>query len=401
MQRRPHTSLKRWRIAQIDWMVVYILTFFVLASTIIIRSAVEGQHSFTGIHQRHVFNYAVAFLMMMITAMINYRVWVRWAHYFYGIGVLGLLAVYFFGVIKNGARGWFTIPLVGMDLQPAELMKLFLILFLAQRLALRDGKTLVVWRDVVPLAALMVLPFMLVLIQPDLGNAIIYGVIFLGMLWVANVKFVVVLAGMIGATVIAGASFYALTTFHAPIEAFLQTHGAGHWMQRIDTFLYPDQASKHATYQITNSLRAIGSGALWGEGYMQGDSVHGGFIPYTYSDSIFVVIGEEFGFLGASLLLLLYFFLLYRLVWIAIACPERSGSYIILGVVTMLAFQIFQNIGMFLAILPLTGITLPFISYGGSSLLINLISIGLALSIHLHGKMNHRDQKATATINMP
>jgi len=107
-------------------------------------------------------------------------------------------------------------------------------------------------------------------------------------------------------------------------------------------------------------------------------------VPYTYSDSIFVVVGEEFGFMGASALLLLYFLLIYRLILISIQSGEAGGSYVIIGIVSMFVFQIFQNIGMFIGILPLTGITLPFVSYGGSSLLINMLSVGLALSIRVH-----------------
>jgi rod shape determining protein RodA len=168
---------------------------------------------------------------------------------------------------------------------------------------------------------------------------------------------------------------------------YLEANDMQKWVHRLDriqTFVDPDSASADAKYQVANSMRAIGSGSLFGEGFKQGDSVQKGFIPYPYSDSVFVVIGEEFGFVGASLLLLMYFLLIYRMIYIAIQVTDRVGSFIIVGIVSMYVFQVFENIGMLIGIMPLTGITLPFVSYGGSSLLINMLSIGLVMSIQVH-----------------
>jgi len=164
----------------------------------------------------------------------------------------------------------------------------------------------------------------------------------------------------------------------------LEKRDSEHWVRRIDTFLYPDQVSSDDRHQIQNSLIAIGSGGLTGEGYLQGEYVHKRFVPLTYSDSIFVVVAEEFGFIGCSVLLLLYFLLIYRMIWIAIQCDHFSGAFLVVGIVSMFVFQAFQNIGMLLGIMPLTGITLPFISYGGSSLLINMASVGLVMSTRLY-----------------
>lgn len=124
---------------------------------------------------------------------------------------------------------------------------------------------------------------------------------------------------------------------------------------------------------------------MTGEGYMKGETVQSERVPLTYSDSIFVVIAEEFGFLGSSVLLLLYFVLIHRLILISLECRDTGGPYLIVGIVAMLLYQIFENIGMFIGLMPLTGITLPFISYGGTSLLINMASIGVAMSIRIHG----------------
>jgi rod shape determining protein RodA len=372
------------KFKRIDWAIVAILIVFMVFSTLIVRSAVYQNSVFEGIHYRHMLNYALGFLVLIGSTLVNYRLLLRAAPYLFGIGVLSLVAVRLYGSVKNGARGWFTIPGIGMDVQPAEIMKLFLILMIAYFLARRAGETLELVRGVFPTGMIAFIPFVLVLWQPDLGNAIIYFVILVGMLWIANVKYTHVLLGLAIAVGGIAGTIVMIDTYHDPIEAFLEEKDAGHWMDRIDAYLNPELATKDQTYQVDNSVRAIGSGALFGEGYMQGSSVHNNFIPYTYSDSIFVVIGEEFGFLGSSVLLLFYFLLIYRLILISIISTEPGGAYIIIGIVSMFVFQIFQNIGMFLGILPLTGITLPFISYGGSSLLINMLSIGLALSIRVH-----------------
>lgn len=389
MQAKPNATSFRWKMTQIDWLIVGLLVCFAAISIMLIQSAIVGQGvAFAHAHEKQLINYGIAFIVFFVLSGINYRVWIASAGWWYVAGIGSLVAVYVWGATKNGARGWFTLPGIGFDVQPAELMKWILILMLAAWLGRRGKEVLRFWIDIVPMAVLVLLPFGLVLMQPDLGNALIYGVVFIGMLWVARLRWTVI-ASFILLVVMAGfVFFYAVTTYHAEFKQFLEERGAGHWMERIDTFLYPEKASVHATYQVTNSLRAIGSGSLMGEGYMKGDSVHGGFIPYTYSDSIFVVLGEEFGFLGASFLLVLYFLLLYRIVWMAINYPEPSGKYVLIGVVVMLSFQIVQNIGMFLALLPLTGITLPFISYGGTSVLMNMACMGLAMSVHLHSDAN-------------
>jgi rod shape determining protein RodA len=380
------------RLLKLDWMIVLILIVFMVASTLIVRSAVINSPVFDGIYIRHLINYGVGFLMFFVAALMNYRILLKLSPFLYVLGIISLIMVYFFGVTKNGARGWFNIPGIGMDIQPAEVVKLFIILTVAYFLARKNGELLGLFKDVIPTGMIVFVPFVLVLMQPDLGNAVIYLVILVGMLWIANVKYLHVLIALIIGGLIAFGGVYLLTQYHDPIDQFLEEQGAGHWMDRIDAYLDPEEASSDQNYQLGNSMMAIGSGALFGEGYLQGSSVQSGRIPYTYSDSIFVVVGEEFGFLGSSILLMLYFLLIYRLILISIQCRNAGGSYMIIGIVSMLVFQIFQNIGMFLAILPLTGITLPFFSYGGSSLVINMLSIGLALSIRVHANDDLKDE---------
>ncbi|WP_269432434.1 FtsW/RodA/SpoVE family cell cycle protein [Gordoniibacillus kamchatkensis] len=154
-------------------------------------------------------------------------------------------------------------------------------------------------------------------------------------------------------------------------------------LHRIQTFLDP-ASDPDMSYQVVNSITAVSAGQLMGEGYLQGLLVQGGRIPYDYADSIYVVIGEEFGFVGSSLLLLLYFVLIYRMIRIVMESEDLAGSYLVTGVISMFTLQIFENIAMHTGLMPLTGIALPFVSYGGSSLLTNMISMGLVLSVKIH-----------------
>ena len=238
--------------------------------------------------------------------------------------------------------------------------------------------------DLLLIAALAFVPFILVMIQPDLGNAIIYLVILLGMLWIGNVKYSHVLLGL---TIIVGGLLlfiFLFNTYNKQIHDYLYEKEKVHWYERINGFINPATASEKEIYQASKAKIAIGSGGLTGDGYMKGESKNRKFIPYPYSDSIFVVIGEEFGFQGAAVVLMLYFLLIYRMIIIAFQCFDLRGSFIIIGIVSMYVFQVFQNIGMMIGLMPITGITLPFISYGGTSLLLNMLCIGLVFSVKAH-----------------
>jgi rod shape determining protein RodA len=326
--------------------------------------------------------YGIGFFAMVCVSLLDYRVLIKGAPFYYLFGLALLVAVYFYGSSVNSAQGWFRFG--GLSFQPAELFKFILILSLSYYLIKRNGEPLQFWRDVVTLSILTFVPFTLVMMQPDLGNALSYLVILTTLLWIGNMQYkhVLIVVLLIGA--LAASGWFVYNEYHAQIREFLDQHDKGYWLDRIDAVFRPDQASDNATYHVRNAKIAIGTGGLTGEGYLQGSSVQKGLVPYAYSDSIFVVIAEEFGFIGASALILLYFILLYRLILIALTCRTRAGAYISSGVAAMMLFQIFENIGMLMGISPSTGITLPFISYGGTSLLINMISFGFVQSIWIH-----------------
>lgn len=371
------------KLKKVDLGIVMLMAIFMVLSTLVVYSATIDQATFHNSYLKNMINYGIGFVLMFGVMFFDYRILLKASYYYYAVGVFLLVAVYQFGSKINGARGWFKLPL-GFSFQPAELMKLILIFMIAYLLAKRRGETLQFWRDIVPIGIVTFIPFALVLIQPDLGNALSFVVILIGMYWIGNVKFTHALIGFVLIAGFLSLFLYLYNTYHDDIKDYLKANGNEHWIVRIDTYLNPDKVSSDESYQVDNSIRAVGSGGLTGEGYLKGTSIHNRFIPLAYSDSIFVVVGEEFGFVGSSVLLLLYFLLIYRMIMISIQSAEMSGGFIVIGIVSMLVFQIFENIGMSIGLMPVTGVTLPFISYGGTSLLINMLCIGLIMSIRIH-----------------
>ncbi|REK62908.1 MAG: cell cycle protein [Cohnella sp.] len=371
------------RIKKIDWLMMLILVAFGVISALVVRSATFNDPKFANSDVKTLMFYGVGFVILLLITLFDYRLLLKTWYVWYALGILSLILVFFFGSNRNGAQGWFDLG-GGLTFQPAELMKLFLIIAVAAIMGRRQGEPLRFRTDVMAVAAASIVPFALVMIQPDLGNAIIYIFIVLGMLWIGNVRYTYVLIGL--ASVVAGLVLFVtlFNAFNTEIKEFLSDHNKSHWYQRINTYIHPDQATADERRQSEYAKIAIGSGGLTGDGYMQGESKNRKFIPYTYSDSIFVVIGEEFGFQGSAILLLLYFIFIYRMILIAYQCYDLRGSFVIIGIASMMVFQIFQNIGMMIGIMPITGITLPFISYGGTSLLLNMICIGLVFSIKAH-----------------
>ncbi|MDR9853423.1 FtsW/RodA/SpoVE family cell cycle protein [Paenibacillus sp. VCA1] len=388
------------KLKKVDYVVVFILLIFMGVSIMAIYSVTTGT-KFAGSHIKMLYFYILAFVVFFGLVLLDYKVLVKYALYIYLFGILLLIAVNFIGSDVNGAQGW--IKFGGFSLQPAELFKLILIIFLTYLLMKRPKAKLSLWRDVLPIGGLTFIPFALVMVQNDLGNALSYILILLGLLWIGNIKFLHAFLALVILAAVAVGGIFSYIHFHDNIEKFLKNIGREHWTERIDPWLVPDKATAKASYHTKNAKLAIASGGMMGEGYMQGTSVQSGRVPYTYSDSIFVEIAEEFGFVGSSVVLLLYFILIHRMILICLECRDRAGPLLIVGVISMMLYQIFENIGAFIGLMPLTGITLPFISYGGTSLLINVASIGIVMSVRVHGHEVSEDivspapQKMSAT----
>ncbi len=304
--------------------------------------------------------------IVVVTALIDYN---QLRHYLipiYGINLLLLLVVIFLGRESHGAQRW--IPLGGFHLQPSEFAKIFIVITLAIFLSTRKGE---VSNPVDVLLAFVHvgLPWILIFKQPDLGTALVLLAILMGILLAAGVKMryyiAIVLAGLLLGLVMV--NFHVLKDYQ---------------MKRLMVFIDPDVDPLGAGYNLQQSKIAVGSGELTGKGLFSGTQTNLQFLPARHTDFIFSVIGEELGFLGAALLLGLYFVIISRGIRIAAASKNMFGTLIAVGVVSMWLFQILVNIGMTIGIMPVTGIPLPFISSGGSSLWTNLAGVGLLLSVY-------------------
>ena len=307
----------------------------------------------------------VGLIFMTVFAFVDYHVWYRLAKPIYGLTLVMLAAVAFAGHSALGAQRWIGVgPIV---FQPSEPAKLLVTLSVAALLANPKRKLDKWWSLLVPIVAVAV-PALLVLKQPDLGTALVLVVILTTMLFFAVPK--LWQFGVYAAVLVAGA---------AASPLFLH----GYQRERLLVFLDPSHDPQGAGWSLIQSKIAVGSGELFGKGLYNGTQTQLGFVPEHATDFIFTVIGEELGFVGAMILLSLYALLIGMGLLAVTAARDRYGLLVAAGIVAMFAFHLLVNVGMTVGIMPVTGIPLPFISYGGSSLVTCLASVGVLLNIHL------------------
>lgn len=319
---------------------------------------------------RHLVTAAVGLGLALLVSRVGQQRVRLAAPWVYAGSLLALLAVLTpLGRTVNGSRSW--IPLVGgFTAQPAELAKVGLCLALATLLAGQAERGLAPGRREVALAALLVaLPTTLILLQPDLGSAMVVVAVGAVMVTAAGVP----RRWLVGAALLAVALVVlALTT---PVLSDYQR-------DRITSFVDPSADPQGSGYQTRQVRLAIGAGGMWGQGFMNGERTQGGFVPYQLNDFIFSVAGEELGFVGATGLLLLLAFVVGRVLLVASRAADPFGRLVGVGVATWLAVQVVQSVGMNLGLLPVTGLPLPFISYGGSSMLVSWLAVGLVDAAH-------------------
>ncbi|MBB6670724.1 FtsW/RodA/SpoVE family cell cycle protein [Cohnella nanjingensis] len=328
-----------------------------------------------GLHVSNLILLGAFCVPMLLVAMIDYRLLTgKITYLLYAIGIGMLVIVQTSGENINGAVRWLRFG--QLQIQPSEMVKLFTILLICHLLQRRQGEKLRLWRDVVPICAVVAVPVLLIMKQPDLGTSLVFVGILLGMLWMGNIRTLYLLLFIGILTALISSIVYLYHSNYELLAKFVKPHQ----MARIQTFLDP-ASDPDKSWHVRNAISAVGSGQLYGD---DGFYLKQGYIPYAYSDSVYVVIGEKYGFVGSAILLLLYYGLIYRMVIIIWEGRDLRGAYLIVGLISMMVFQIFVNIGMHIGLLPLTGISLPFISYGGSSQLTNMIAVGLALSVKMH-----------------
>lgn len=352
-----------------DW----VLTGFVLAicalGVLQIHSATEHT-KFAGAHIKQIYWILGGLGAMFVVSLFNYQALLEQVHWMYILALSSLIAVLLFGQRYLGAKRWIKMP-GGAHFQPSEWVKLILILAVAKYFAELQQRELS-WPDFMKAGAIVGFPMLLVLKQPDLGTALTYMPVaimglFLGSLrWKQAMVIVMILALLLPVAWIKVLKPYQ--------------------KERLSSFRDPDADRQGSGYQVNQSLIAVGSGGVWGS--RQGSQTHLAFLPVPQTDFIFAAFAEEHGFVGALGLLLLYFIVLMRLTQNAQTAPDRAGAFLVMGVVAVLSFHILVNVGMVVGFMPVTGIPLPLMSYGGSSVLFMFLALGIVMNVRMRRFVN-------------
>jgi rod shape determining protein RodA len=355
-------------LRNLDYVLIAVTVLLLLISLVIIGSATHvntpSDDRYWYVQRQGIFA-AINIFLVFVMLHFDYKSLGHYANFLYGINMVMLLAVMFVGQSALGAQRWIQIGPI--NLQPSEFSKLIMIISLAHMLDKRSGQ-LNTYREIFPIFVYVGIPFLLVLKQPDLGTALVFGAILLGMIFIAGVSLKHLLTIMGGGLALLPIFWHFLKDYQK---------------QRLTVFLDPNVDPLGSGYHIIQSKIAIGSGMLFGKGLFGGTQSQLNFLPENHTDFIFAVIGEELGFVGAMIILLLYFILLYRAVKIAGVARDNFGMILATGIASMLTFHVLVNVGMTAGIMPVTGIPLPLMSYGVSSLTTNMVSIGILLNIYM------------------
>jgi rod shape determining protein RodA len=397
--------------AEIDWLLLALPVGLTIFGGVMIRSA-ELNQGLTDWWQHWVTG-GIGLVLAMVVARYRYDNLLHWRWVIYGITNLSLLAVIFIGTSALGAQRW--IPIGGFYVQPSEFAKLGMIITLAAMLHERTAATIPAMLRALGVTAV---PWALVFIQPDLGTSLVFGAISLGMLYWGNANpgWLMLMISPLVSAILFNLGFFVSPWFFALVGLWvllmaiiawrtLPWHRAGalatvvvnliggevghllwgvlkdYQRDRITLFLDPNKDPLGGGYHLIQSRIAIGAGQLWGRGLTKGTQTQLNFIPEQHTDFIFSAIGEELGFVGCLLVLIAFWLICFRLVIIAQNARDNFGSLLAIGVLSMLIFQVVVNVGMTIGLAPVTGIPLPWVSYGRSAVLTNFVAIGLVESV--------------------
>ena len=325
--------------------------------------------------KRHVINIVIGLVMAYGTTLIDYRLLRAYTPIVWALGVLGLIAVLTPGVgsTVNGAKAWIALP-GGFQIQPAELAKISIILGISMILADKNGVGVDPSdRDVVKALAVAAVPILLIMLQPDLGTTLIIS---------ASIVLMIAVSGA-PTRWVAGLMLLALLGGFVAVKAGVVSQ---YQIKRLQSFVDPSADPQQSGYQLRQARITIGSGGILGRGLFHGPQTNGRFVPEQQTDFIFTVAGEETGFVGSGLLLLFFGLFFWRAFLIARRTDDLFGRLVCVGVIAWFALQTFENIGMSMGLMPMTGVPLPFISYGGSSMFATLIGFGLLQNVHLRSR---------------
>lgn len=370
-----------------DWPLTIILILFFCVSLLAIASAqTSGQYNENYV-VKQVINYAIFVFIAAFVMYFDPDQYKKLAWPLYVFGLVLLIAIIVIPtstgitIERNGAKSWFSTP-IG-SLQPAEFMKTFFILASAYLISKHNERYQIktIKSDLKLLGKIgltLIVPLGLIMMQPDLGSGLVFIAITAALVIVAGVTWKIILP-LFGGAVLFGGSLLWMALY---MQDFLEkTFGfQPYQFARIYSWLDPYSYATSDGYHLITSLNAIGSGEIFGKGFMSREV----YVAENHTDFIFAVIGEEWGFIGASAVICLYFLLVYHLTKMTLLLKDPFCTYVCAGIIAMITFHVFENIGMTIQLLPITGIPLPFISYGGSSMMGNALAIGLVYSMKFH-----------------
>lgn len=368
---RLNNVLDRKLLRNIDFTIIITTILLVVYGVIAIASATHVMEN--GINKNvkvQIAAFFIGIIAILIVLLIDYKNYGDFQKTIYVINIILLLSLFVVGIKVKGSRSW--IDLGPVNFQPSEVVKIGFILCFAKFLEKRKNKLNHIL-EVLPCLLYISVPIILIQLQPDTGTMLVFVFISAIMLFVAglNYKYIIVAIG----------------TFIASAPALWFFVLKPHQKSRIMVFLHPELDQMGAGYNVLQSMRAIGSGKLLGKGLFKGTMNNLNYVPESRTDFIYSVIGEELGLVGATILILLFLLLLLRCIHIAKVSKDDYGMLICTGIMAMYLFHVLQNIGMTIGVLPVTGIPLPFISYGGSALVTNMVAIGLVLNVGMRRQL--------------
>ena len=365
MRERPH-------ISDLDWWLLAIVSAICALGVLEIYSSTRNS-AMAGMQWRQLLWLGLGLVLMLIISRIDYHTLLDQAPVIYLVGIGALLLVLGMGHSHFGAKRW--VAIAGVPLQVSEFVKLIIIVVLARFFTevRTDRLTLV---DLAKAAALVGVPAVFILMQPDLGTAMtlipvaLVGAFLAGIHWKHMTVALVLCAAL------------------APIGWHMRNHLKPYQRQRLETFLRPEESPQKAGYQVLQSEIAVGSGGFWGKGFGKGSQNQLGFVPVRYSDFILASLAEELGFAGVFVTLALYLALLLRLLENAQKAKDRAGMFLVMGVTSILGFHVLVNAAMVIGYMPVTGIPLPLMSYGGSATVFVFMALGLVMNVRMRRFVN-------------
>lgn len=377
LNRNPYRRAHRTSFfAGFDPILTAAVGALLVIGTLLVYAATRDWYSANGLDpeyylKRHVINIVIGIVLAWGTTIIDYRLLRAYTPFIWGLGVFGLILVLIPGVGSeiNGAQAWIGLPF-GFQVQPAEIAKISIIIGISMLLSERTHNSDEPSnQDVLKALGVAALPILLILLQPDMGTVFIIS---------ASVVTIIAVSGaptrwVVGLLLVAVIGGFVATKTGVVTE---------YQLKRLQSFVDPNADTQGAGYQLRQARITVGSGGLLGTGLFDGPQTSGRFVPEQQTDFIFTVAGEQLGFIGSGFIIFLLFIVLMRGFAIARRSTDPYGTLVSTGVVAWFAFQIFENIGMTLGLMPMTGVPLPFLSYGGSSMFANLIGFGLLQNVH-------------------